>query len=78
MVAGAWIAGTAVVLKLAVPQGFTVDGKTQHWAPMWIAIVLGLSTFLLGLIPFILQKRRISSSGKSAKSDRSPYRNLAR
>jgi hypothetical protein len=68
MITGAWIASTAVVLKLTVPQGFTVDGKTQRWAPMWIAIVLGLSTFLLGLIPFILQKRRTSSSGKSAKS----------
>jgi len=68
MIAGAWIASTAVVLKLAIPQGFTVDGKTQHWAPMWIAMVLGLSTFLFGLIPFILQKRRISSSGKSPKS----------
>jgi hypothetical protein len=68
MITGAWIASTAVVLKLALPQGFTVDGKTQRWAPMWIAIVLGLSTFLLGLIPFILQKRRTSSSGKSAKS----------
>jgi hypothetical protein len=68
MITGAWIASTAVVLKLAVPQGFTVDGKTQHWAPMWIAIVLGLSTFLLGLIPLILQKLRISSSRKSAKS----------
>jgi hypothetical protein len=68
MITGAWIASTAVVLKLAGPQGFTVDGKTQRWAPMWIAIVLGLSTFLLGLIPFILQKRRTSSSGKSAKS----------
>jgi hypothetical protein len=68
MITGAWIASTAAVLKLAVPQGFTVDGKTQHWAPMWIAIVLGLSTFLLGLIPFILKKRRISSSRKSAKS----------
>jgi hypothetical protein len=68
MITGAWIASTAAVLKLAVPQGFTVDGKTQHWAPMWIAIVLGLSTFLLGLIPLILQKLRISSSRKSAKS----------
>jgi hypothetical protein len=68
MIVGAWIASTAVVLKLAVPKGFTVDGKTQHWAPMWIAMVLGLSTFSLGLIPFILRKRRISSSRKSAKS----------
>jgi hypothetical protein len=68
MIAGAWVASTAVVLKLAVPQGFTVDGKTQHWAPMWIAMVLGLSMFSLGLILFILQRRPISSSGKSAKS----------
>ena len=68
MIAGAWIASTAVVLKLAVPQGFSVDGKTQQWAPMWIAMVVGLGTFSLGLIPFILQRRRILSSGKSANS----------
>jgi hypothetical protein len=68
MIVGTWICSMAVLLRLAVPQGFIVDGKTQHWAPMWIPMVLGLSTFSLGLIPFILQKRRISSSGKSAKS----------
>jgi hypothetical protein len=68
MLAGAWICGTAVVVRLAIPEGFILDGKTQHWVPMWIPIALGLSTFSLGLIPFTLQKLRISSPGRSAKS----------
>ena len=52
MVVGAWLCGLTWVLRLAMPEGYYLDGKAHPWAPAWIPTILGIVIFLFGLIPY--------------------------
>ena len=53
VVVGAWMCSMAGILHGAMPHGFYLDGKRQHWAPAWIPTVIGLMICSIGLIPSI-------------------------